>query len=202
MIRINLLPFRAARTRENVRRQVSIYILSVIFVFALMGLLFINLSSTLADLTQTRNEKQKELATYTAILKRIAEIERQTKELETKLGVIRDLEASKRGPVKLLAEIADAVPKDKLWLASLEEKGGVLSLKGTAMDNDTVALFMTNLQKAGQIASVDLNSSKLTTISKEKINVIDFVLTSRTNLQKEKPKDQAGGPGKRAPRSR
>ena len=30
MIRINLLPFRAARKKENVRRQVSIFFLSLI----------------------------------------------------------------------------------------------------------------------------------------------------------------------------
>ena len=32
MIRINLLPFRAARRRENVRRQTSIFFLSVVLV--------------------------------------------------------------------------------------------------------------------------------------------------------------------------
>ena len=32
MIRINLLPFRLARRKENIRRQVSIFLLSVILV--------------------------------------------------------------------------------------------------------------------------------------------------------------------------
>ena len=32
MIRINLLPFRAARKKENIRRQVSIFMLSLVFV--------------------------------------------------------------------------------------------------------------------------------------------------------------------------
>ena len=32
MIRINLLPFRAARKKENVRRQVSVFLLSLVLV--------------------------------------------------------------------------------------------------------------------------------------------------------------------------
>jgi type IV pilus assembly protein PilN len=38
MIRINLLPFRAARKKENIRRQLSIYVLSVVCLLLLMGL--------------------------------------------------------------------------------------------------------------------------------------------------------------------
>ncbi|MBW2283535.1 MAG: PilN domain-containing protein [Deltaproteobacteria bacterium] len=202
MIRVNLLPFRDARKKENVRRQLSIYILSVIFLFALLGFFFINLNNTLAELTDKRNEKQRELATYQAITKRIKEIERKNKELVTKLDVIRDLEASKTGPVRLLEELAAAIPENKLWLTSLVEKGGSLDLKGTAMDNDTVALFMTNLQKAAHIQSVDLTTTKLKTVSKQKINVIDFVLKAKTTLKKEKTKTHKKTSGKPARRAR
>jgi type IV pilus assembly protein PilN len=36
MIRINLLPFRAARKRENIRRQISVYIGIVILTLAVI----------------------------------------------------------------------------------------------------------------------------------------------------------------------
>lgn len=197
MIRINLLPFRAARKKENIRRQVSIYFLSVAFLIALMGYFFLDLSATRARLVRERDEKKKELATYVKITQRIKEIERKNKALETKLGVIRELEKNKTGPVRLLAEIADAVPRERLFLDSLDEKRGVLDLKGTAMDNDTVALFMTNLQKSKLIQSVDLTSTKLRNVTKENIGVTDFVLSAKTYLhQEEKKEEGAKGPGK------
>jgi Tfp pilus assembly protein PilN len=81
------------------------------------------------------------------------------------------------------------VPKDKLWLRSLREKSGVLVLEGTAMDNETVALFMTNLEKSAYISSVDLKTTKLKALSRYKLDVSDFVLNCKTYAFKdEKPK--------------
>ena len=37
MIRINLLPFRAARKKENVRRQISLFLLSLAFLLVVSG---------------------------------------------------------------------------------------------------------------------------------------------------------------------
>lgn len=42
MIRINLLPYRAAQKKENVRRQISIFVLAVIMVAGI--LLYYNIS--------------------------------------------------------------------------------------------------------------------------------------------------------------
>jgi len=42
MIRINLLPFRAARKKENIRRQISVFVLSVVCLALLMGFVFLN----------------------------------------------------------------------------------------------------------------------------------------------------------------
>ncbi|RLB32469.1 MAG: pilus assembly protein PilN, partial [Deltaproteobacteria bacterium] len=45
MIRINLLPFRAARKKENIKRQISIFVLTTLFAFAAMGYVYIQLES-------------------------------------------------------------------------------------------------------------------------------------------------------------
>ena len=67
MIKINLLPFRAARKRENVRRQVSIYLLCMLFLFCVMGYLHVSLGGRL-DRLKTREESlQKELKSYASV---------------------------------------------------------------------------------------------------------------------------------------
>jgi type IV pilus assembly protein PilN len=186
MIRINLLPFRAARKKENIRRQVSIYFLSVIFLFALMGYLFFYLSSTLNGLRTRQNELNAELKKYEQVLRTIADLEKKIKEIKAKLAVIKDLEISKTGPVHLLEEISKAVPKEKLWLTSLKESKGSLELKGTAMDNETVALFMTNLENSDYIQAVELQSTRMRNFPEYKLNVSDFVLECKTYAFKEK----------------
>jgi len=82
-----------------------------------------------------------------------------------------------------------AVPRNKLWLRSLDEKEGVLTLMGSAMDNETVALFMTNLKDSQHIVSVDLQSTKLRNVSEYKVNVTDFTLICKTYSFKKTPKE-------------
>jgi type IV pilus assembly protein PilN len=176
MIRINLLPFRAERKKENIRRQISIYLLSLLFVCLLSAYFMISLNRTLRFLEERRAEKQKELASYAETNRRIAAIKKKIADLHAKLDVIKKIENNKAGPVNLLDEIATAVPTGKLWLRSLSEKKGRVILEGTAMDNDTVALYMTNLEKAQDIMSVDLKSIKLKTLREYKQNVCDFIL--------------------------
>ena len=198
MIKINLLPFRAARKQENIRRQISVYVLSVIFILLLSGYAWWHYSSKLSRLKAEKIQKTKELATYAETTKKIKAIKIKIAQIEAKLKVIRGLEEKKTGPVLLLDEISAAVPKDRVWLSALSDKNGILSLKGTARDNDTVALFMTNLEKAAHIKSVDLNSTALKVLKAQNLNLTNFALTCKTYAYKEKAKPKPKrGRGKR-----
>jgi type IV pilus assembly protein PilN len=79
MIRINLLPFRAARKKENIRRQVSIFILSLILV--LLGLFGFNhyLGSQIDDLNDEIKIANTELNKYNEINKEIPKSKRHLK---------------------------------------------------------------------------------------------------------------------------
>jgi len=180
MIRINLLPFRAARKKENIRRQITVFGLCIVFLLCVMAYHAIDLNFNLSKLKQEEQRIQEELKTYEATIRKIAELEKKIKEIRAKLDVIKGLEKNKTGPVRLLDEIATAVPKEKLWLTALKESGGSLRLEGTAMDNETVALFMTNLAQAEHITSVDLQSVRLRYIPTYKLRVSDFVLDCKT----------------------
>ena len=184
MIRINLLPFRAARKKENIRRQVTIFLLSIVFAVLVMAYYTIQLNSELNRLKDEEQRLQSELRGYEATIRKINELEKKIKEIKAKLAVIKILEKNKTGPVHLLDEIAMAVPKEKLWLTSLKESGGNLKLTGTAMDNETVALFMVNLEKSDYIGAVELQSARLRYLPAYKLRVSDFVLDCKTYAYK------------------
>ena len=188
MIRINLLPYRDVRKKENIRKQLSIYGLSVLLVVLLLSGLFLKQGSKLNSLVTDMKSKKKELASYSGTNKKIAELKKKIESTQTKLDVIKKLEKNKTGPVLLLDEISQTVPKGKLWLQSLQEKAGILSLKGSAMDNETLSLFMKNLEKAEHIISVDLKSAKSKNLSNYKLNIIDFMLSCKIYSYKEKEK--------------
>jgi type IV pilus assembly protein PilN len=186
MIRINLLPFRAARKKENIKRQISIF-MGIVVVFLLGSVYgYINLSGTLGDIKGEQKKLQADLKTYESTIKKIDRLNKKIKEIRAKLNVIKDLEKGKTGPVRLLDELANAVPKDKLWLRSYNEKAGKLTLSGTAMDNETVALFMTRLEATQSITSVDLRNAKLRRVKSYGLDVSDFVLDCTTYAFKKK----------------
>jgi type IV pilus assembly protein PilN len=190
MIRINLLPFRAARKRENIKRQLTFFGLSLLLTFVVIAYLFLQVGSTLGGLKKDKKTVEAELATYEKTIKEINRLEKQIKDLKQKLKVIRDLEAGKTGPVRLLDEVALAVPKDRLWLDSFNEKGGTLTLRGNARDNDTVAEFMVNLERSSLIQSVDLKRTSLKTLQGQSLS--NFTLTCKTYKFQTKPTAQKG----------
>jgi type IV pilus assembly protein PilN len=197
MIRINLLPFRAARKKENIKRQLTIFVLSVVFLLVVMAYYYMKLSSTLSNLKKEEQQISVELAGYKKTIARINSLEKKIAEIRKKLDVIKDLEKKKTGPVLLLDQIAMAVPKEKLWLTSLDEKKGKLTLNGTAMDNETVAVFMTNLENSELITSVDLKSTRLRSLPKYKLSVSDFSLECTTYAFKEEKKSAPKGKRRR-----
>ena len=184
MIRVNLFPFRAARIKENIRRQVSYFFGSVIVVLLAMTWSYIDLSRELSFLKKEQEKKTRELATYKDINAKIRELQKTKVDIEAKLRTIQGLEKVKTGPVKLLDDIATSVPKDKLWLSSLRESKGTLMLEGTAMDNETVADFMDKLQSTGSINSVELVRTRQRKVSELDLSLKDFALKCTTYAHK------------------
>jgi len=181
MIRINLLPFRAARKRENVKRQITIYVAAVCCALLIIGGMFYKYSTDLSTLKKKDSRLNKELAGYQKELKEIKDLENKIKQIKSKLDIINELQKGKTGPVLLLSDIADAVPKDKLWITSLVERGGKLSLSGTAMDYETVSLFMKNLENTEQIIAVPvLKRTSIRNLPALRLTVSDFNLDCKT----------------------
>ena len=195
MIRVNLFPFRAARIKENIRRQVSYYFGSVIIILLAITWFYIDLSRDLGALKKDQDNKKRELATYKDTNTKIKDLKKTIADIEAKLKTIQQLEKVKTGPVKLLDDIATSVPKDKLWLASLRESKGTLMLEGTAMDNETVADFMDKLQSTGSIHSVELVRTRQRKVSGLDLSLKDFAL--RCTTYAHKPKTTPTGKKKR-----
>ena len=192
MIKVNLFPFRAARIKENIRRQVTIYLLSVIFLLLASSYFYLDLNNKVNTLREEQDVKQKELDSFKDTNRKIAALKRTIAAVEVKLKTIKRLEKGKTGPVKLLDDIAMSVPGDKLWLTTLKEQKGTLVLNGTAMDNETVADFMDRLQNTQSINSVQLVRTRQKKIPGFDLSLKDFSLNSKTYAFKEKTLPKAG----------
>ena len=128
MIRINLLPFRAARKKENVRRQLTVFFLSmallVVAVFAVQWWLSNRVSSLDKKLKQT----QAELDKYNKINLEIAEIKQKLENLNKKMAVMAELLAKKaENQTTKLSMWTESPWTTKQWLISWSDWKSVVS---------------------------------------------------------------------------
>lgn len=176
MIRINLLPFRVARKKENIRRQISIFLLSFLLVTVAMIYYNISLNSKILDLN-TRTEKiTKELAEYNKINNEIKLIKKKLGLLTKKTDVIKNLELSREDAVRLLDAMTEMVIEKRMWLNMLETKEKIVNIKGIALDNKTVADFMMRLEDSKLFNKVELKTTKQQKFKKS-INLKNFEIT-------------------------
>jgi type IV pilus assembly protein PilN len=172
MIRINLLPYRAVRKKENVRRQVSIFSLSLLLVLVVLVWIHFFLGSKQKILKTNVEDTKKELASYKEKDQRIRELQEKLADLEKRTQVIKDLEENRHEPVYIMDNLTQKVVESRMWLTRLAIKDQQMDLAGVAMDNKTVADFMDNLQaitKPKQVASPLFPEIDLKQVQVEKV---------------------------------
>jgi len=174
MIRINLLPFRSTRKKENIRRQLSIFLLSLAFaVVAIFGVYYL-LSSQVDDLNRRIASTQAELEKYDKINREIEEIKKKLDNLNKKLTVIRELEVSRYEPVRLMDTLAQVIIEKRMWFTALDAKADVVNISGVAMDDKTVADFMVRLEGSGLFSAVNLKTLRQVEIQKTNLKSFEI----------------------------
>ena len=165
MIKINLLPYREKKKKENLVQQIWIIAGSLIVFILLLFWLQIWINSSISDVKSKIKESEASLIELDKAIGDLDKFKNDKKELEQKLGVIATLEENRLAPVKTLDKLAMIVPSNNIWLIKITQKGDSVNIEGIGRDNVVVADFMKDLEKFDPIKSVDLISSKNTEIA-------------------------------------
>ena len=174
MIRINLLPYRAARKTENVRRQVSLFVLSLILAAIVMLSFQISVNNKISDLKVKVKEKTAELDKYKSKAKEVDTIKGKLDKLNTRMDVMSKLDKNRKGPINLLTAMTQLVIPERMWLESMSSSKGTVKLEGVVLDNKTAADFMSLLEKSNLFSSVDLSSVKQKEYGRQKMKAFQI----------------------------
>ncbi len=168
MIRINLLPYRAARKKENVRNQILIFFSVVLAVLG--GLVYFSfyLTGQINALDKKIQQTQKEVEKYNKIVEKVEQIKATLALLKKKLEIIKALKESSKDGFRLLDTLTNTTVESRMWLTDFEaiekspkkkkkgkkKAGGEeeqtsvnIKIKGMSLDNKTIADFMSRLQE-------------------------------------------------------
>ena len=177
MIKINLLGDR--QDSSNVY-GLNLFVLGLGLVLT-FGVCISVHQSTQGRLVEAKSE-QRELERTLRDLKKITakveglELKRRT--LKEKLLTIARLKSKKKGPIHILDDLNKAIP-DRAWLRGIQEKEGAIEIDGTALDNQTVALFMHSLEKSPYFKNVDLNHSTEVIRNEDNVRLKEFSIAAK-----------------------
>jgi len=178
MIRINLLPTKAAQKKESVILQL---VVGAVFIFsALVVCWWVDRGKAkeVADVQTEINQLNEELRQLDTIIKQVEEYKRKRLDLNRKIDTIRKLNAQRSGPVKFLEEFGYVIPR-KAWVSTFREVGKQVTLEGIATDGPTVSDFIDNLRGSSFFHNVQLIQVQQASHSGKK--VVRYNINCRVN---------------------
>lgn len=193
MIQINLLPVREAKRKADVKQNMLELVLLLIVVVAAIGFVHTDLTGTIEATEHRISQMQTDIDRFKPQLDQVAAFRAKKAELQKKIDVIAGLDRARKGPVRIMDELATRTP-ERLWLDSISARGTKLELTGQSLDNELVAVFLGSLGDSPYFADVDLNSSELAN-GPEGLQVVKF------KIQAVIVAPQTGAPAKPAPAS-
>ena len=176
MIRVNLLPVREVEAEAGRRQETRLVYLVVVLIAAMLGAVEVWSRMALGPLKAEQAKLQADIVALETKTKELAKLETERKDLEEKLKTIATLQAKKIGPVQVLADLSDASP-DQVWLLEFKESGGLATITGLGLDDQTIADFMRRLAASRYFDGVDLVET--TQSQQDGVQLKRFVVNAR-----------------------
>jgi type IV pilus assembly protein PilN len=142
--RINLLPWREMRRRQQDRQLLTIAVAAWI----VMGVAVVNAYLYVGALIEVQGQRNKlletEIAKVEQEIKEIADLKKQRQDLISRMNVIYQLQGDRTGMVRMFDELVRKLPEG-VFLTSVKTTGGGVALQGVAQSNARVSALMRNL---------------------------------------------------------
>src|SRR5438876_663399 len=175
MIKINLLPVRAAKKREFGRQQIVLF--GLLLVLAAFGNWFWygKVESELTALDQRIAQTRTEIAQLEKTIGEVKSIKDDKKALEDKLKILDTLKRGRTGPVKVLDELATIIPQ-KVWILEFNEQNGSVGINGQASSYEDLSTFSKKLKASTHFTNVTIKTAR-----QRADGVVDWTITCNAN---------------------
>lgn len=147
LTQINLLPWRQEKRQVLKKKFLTNLAYAALLAFAIFGLIHFQMAQKI-DYQLSRNKFiSNEIAKVDDQIKEISELQKVRRSLIERMEVIQDLQGSRPSIVHLFSEIVSTVPNG-VYLKTLAQAGGNLTIAGEAESNARVSTYMRNLSNS------------------------------------------------------
>jgi len=177
VILINLLPHR--EEKRAARKRAFFVALGVAAVVGAVAVgIWYSLLEQLTSAQQARNAFLKgEIAKLESQIKDIANLRNEIEALKARQRAVEDLQTNRNIPVYLLDELVKQTPEG-IYLSSIKQNGGVVTVAGVAQTNERVSEFLRNAQYNSKWLErpelVEIKAVNMTTANKEQRRLYEF----------------------------
>lgn len=197
--RINLLPWRDQRRKEQDRQILSIGVGAWI----LMGLIifYAHLHVTgLIENQQKRNEfLDKEIKKVDEEIKEIRELQAARSALLARMRVIQQLQMDRTRVVHMFDDLVRKTPEG-VYFVGLKQAGQTITLTGNAQSNARVSALMRNLDASDWFANPDLDVINVKPRGSDRVSEFTLRVNQKVKQEEKDEKPQKDGkPGGTAP---
>jgi type IV pilus assembly protein PilN len=195
MIRINLLPHRAAKRKQKQAAFVALLALGGVLGAAVV----LAVGGYNASRISIQNERNLVLKQANAELDKkigdIATLKQEIEALKARQQAVEDLQGDRNQPVYLLDELVRQTPEG-VHLKSFKQEGQKVTLSGYAQSQERVAELLRNLSSGSPwLERPDLTEVRAATLAQSKTGrkVVEFTLA--VAIKRARELDEAAAPG-------
>ncbi|MDQ6976926.1 MAG: PilN domain-containing protein [Ghiorsea sp.] len=184
MIRINLIPHRAEFRKKQIIEYITAFASSVLLVVGIIVVIDVWSTQDLTDLQAEQALLKTQNAQLSKKIGELRNLDSLRKEVEGKLQIVDELQAGRFRSFNTLVAITEAIPQN-IWLASLKDNAGTLSLSGMGESSKAVANFMRALGASVYFDDVRLTVDKEAQAEGVSVRQFELVLHRLTLAEQE-----------------
>lgn len=156
MTRLNLLPWREMKRREQDRQLLSV----AAFACVLMGLIIFYAHLHVSALIDNQNSRNKflkdEIAKVDKQIAEIRDLKKKRKALISRMNIIYQLQGDRTQIVHVFDELVRRLPEG-VYFTKLDQKAKSITLEGVAQSNARVSALMRNLENSNWFMNPELD---------------------------------------------
>lgn len=188
MLRINLLPVKKIKQQAEAWQQLKVFAVVFAALLAVLVVVALSLISKVNGLNDEIARLKVEEARLAEIQKQITELKNKKDAIEKQTKIVLDLEKTSARTARILDEVANRTPNERLWLTSLTQSGDKLNLSGIALDNQTVAEYMEKLKKVPTYIT-EVTLQNVSSVSQMGRNLKSFSLACAVSAELKKTEE-------------
>lgn len=199
MAKINLLPWREER-REQLRKEFLTVLGGVVLAGCLVVGGVVNTYNSWIDNQKARNAYlQSHIDELNKQVEEIKQLKQKRAQLIARMKVIQDLQGNRPLIVRIFDDMVRTLP-DGVYYTSVERKGDLIRLKGTAESNNRVSSLMRKLESSEWFKDPNLTAVEANPEFGEQANDFDLAVKIQLPEQEQATKPAPrGGAGKSKP---